>query len=88
MQTRETLRRLFNESMGENTLRALTSDLAYLQALPLVAAKKSVPWPAPEVFRLTFVAHHLWDPAKRETDPEHGMPTEVDQNLAAKAFLR
>ena len=28
----ETLRHLVNEGMGENTLRALTSDLAYLQA--------------------------------------------------------
>ena len=28
----ETLRHLVNEGMGENTLRALTSDLAYLEA--------------------------------------------------------
>lgn len=28
----ETLRHLINQSMGENTLRALTSDLAYLEA--------------------------------------------------------
>ena len=26
---------------------------------------------------LKFVAHHLWDPAKRETDPQHGMPADV-----------
>jgi hypothetical protein len=28
----ETLRHLVNQGMGDNTLRALTSDLAYLQA--------------------------------------------------------
>jgi integrase len=26
---------------------------------------------------LKFVAHHLWDPARRETDPQHGMPADV-----------
>ncbi len=33
----ETLRHLVNEGMGENTLRALTSDLAYLEAWSLAA---------------------------------------------------
>ena len=37
---------------------------------------------------LKFVAHHLWDPAKRETDPEHGMPAEVDQNLRGHGLLK
>jgi len=69
-------------------LRALTSDLAYLQAWSLAATKKSLPWPAPEALLLKFVAHHLWDPAKRETDPEHGMPGEVEQNLRAQGFLK
>lgn len=44
----ETLRHLVNEGMGENTLRALTSDLAYLQARSLAATGASLPWPAPE----------------------------------------
>jgi integrase len=84
----ETLRHLVNEGMGANTLRALTSDLAYLQAWSLAATKKSLPWPAPEALLLKFVAHHLWDPAKRENDPKHGMPAEVDQNLRAQGFLK
>lgn len=33
----ETLRHLVNQGMGANTLRALTSDLAYLQAWALAA---------------------------------------------------
>jgi hypothetical protein len=37
---------------------------------------------------LKFVAHHLWDPQKRETDPDHGMPTEVEQNLRSQGFLK
>lgn len=83
-----TLRHLVNEGMGENTLRALTSDLAYLQAWSLAAIGKSLPWPAPEALLLKFVAHHLWDPQKRETDPDHGMPAEVEQNLRSQDFLK
>jgi hypothetical protein len=59
----ETLRHLVKEGMGANTLRALTSDLAYLEAWGLAATGKSLPWPAPEALLLKFVAHHLWDPS-------------------------
>jgi hypothetical protein len=55
----ETLRHLVNEGMGDNTLRALTSDLAYLQAWSLAASGAALPWPAPEALLLKFVAHHL-----------------------------
>lgn len=58
----ETLKHLVDEGMGENTLRALTSDLAYLQAWSLASTGNSLPWPAPEALLLKFVAHHLWDP--------------------------
>ncbi len=39
----ETLRHLVNEGMGENTLRALTSDLAYLEAWSLAATGSPSP---------------------------------------------
>ncbi|WP_420028869.1 site-specific integrase [Metarhizobium album] len=84
----QTLKHLVNEGMGENTLRALTSDLAYLQAWSLAATGKSLPWPAPEAMLLKFVAHHLWDPQKRAVDPDHGMPEAVSQNLRDQGFLR
>ena len=84
----ETLRHLVNEGMGDNTLRALTSDLAYLQAWSLAATGRSLPWPAPEAFLLKFVAHHLWDPEKRVTDPDHGMPADVEDKLRIQGFLR
>jgi len=39
----ETLRHLVNAGMGDNTLRALTSDLAYLQAWSLAATGSPLP---------------------------------------------
>lgn len=84
----ETLRHLVNEGMGENTLRALTSDLAYLQAWSLAATGASLPWPAPEAMLLKFVAHHLWQPDQRDIDPNHGMPADVEQSLREQRFLR
>ena len=69
-----TLKHLAKEGMGENSLRALASDLAYLEAWALAATGTPLPWPAPEALALKFVAHHLWDPARRDTDPSHGMP--------------
>ena len=44
----ETLRHLANEGIGENSLRALTSDLGYLEAWCLAATGTPLPWPAPE----------------------------------------
>ncbi|NKK64648.1 tyrosine-type recombinase/integrase [Rhizobium leguminosarum bv. viciae] len=84
----ETLRHLVNQGMGANTLRALTSDLTYLEAWGLAATGQSLPWPAPEALLLKFVAHHLWDPEKRAADPDHGMPAEVDENLRSQGFLK
>ena len=84
----ETLRHLVNEGMGANSLRALTSDLAYLQAWSLAATGRSLPWPAPEALVLKFVAHHLWDAQRRLTDPQHGMPAEVEERLRLQGFLR
>ncbi|MBW9081183.1 site-specific integrase [Rhizobium pusense] len=84
----ETLRHLVNEGMGANTLRAIASDLAYIEAWALAATKRSLLWPAPEAVLLKFVAQHLWDPQKRTIDPEHGMPANVADNLRAQGFLK
>ncbi|MBM7329843.1 site-specific integrase [Agrobacterium sp. S2] len=84
----ETLKHLVNQGMGDNTLRALTSDLAYIEAWGLAATQKSLPWPAPEALLLKFVAHHLWDPEKRASDPDHGMPDDVEANLRRQGFLK
>lgn len=55
----ETLRHLVNAGMDDNTLRALTSDLTYLEAWGLAATGQPLPWPAPEALLLKFVANHL-----------------------------
>ncbi|BBC03936.1 site-specific integrase [Bradyrhizobium elkanii] len=83
-----TLKHLAREGMGENTLRALASDLAYLEGWAQAATGEALPWPTPESLVLKFVAHHLWDPAERETDPHHGMPTEVATELRGALLLR
>ncbi|WP_374788951.1 site-specific integrase [Brucella oryzae] len=84
----ETLRHLVNEGMGENTLRALTSDLAYLEAWSMAATGNPLPFPAPEALLLKFIAHHLWRSQQREIEPDHGMPTGVEEELRQQGFLR
>jgi integrase len=83
-----TLRHLATEGIGENSLRALASDLAYLEAWCQAATSLALPWPAPEALLIKFVAHHLWDPARRETDPGHGMPEAVAAALKGAGLLR
>jgi hypothetical protein len=43
--------------MGENGLRALASDLAYLAAWAEAVAGQPPPWPATEALALKFVVH-------------------------------
>ncbi|MQB46552.1 integrase, partial [Rhizobium sp. ICMP 5592] len=83
-----TLKHLAKEGMGDNTLRALASDLGYLEAWCVLATGAPLPWPAPESLLLKFVAHHLWDPTERAEDPNHGMPPEIEAALRAEGFLR
>lgn len=83
-----TLRHLAKEGVGENSLRALASDLGYLEAWSLAATGFSLPWPAPEALLIKFVAHHLWDPAKRDLLSTHGMPEEVAAALRTQGLLR
>lgn len=83
-----TLKHLAGEGIGDNSLRALASDLAYLEAWSRAATGSPLPWPAPESLALKFIAHHLWDPQKREADALHGMPAEVEDFLREKGHLR
>lgn len=83
-----TLKHLASEGMGDNTMRALASDLACLEAGCVLATGTPLPWPAPESLLLKFVAHHLWDPVERETNPDHGMPEDVATALRLKGLLR
>ncbi len=84
----ETLKHLARTGMGDNTLRALSSDLGYLESWCTLATGDDLPWPAPETLLLKFVAHHLFDPATRAADPAHGMPSEVEEGLRSLGLLR
>lgn len=83
-----TLKHLANDGMGENTLRALASDLAYLEAWCDLATGSPLAWPAPEALLLKFVAHHLWDPVRHAEDASHGMPVEIQTALRDRGLLR
>lgn len=83
-----TLKHLAHEGMGDNTLRALASDLAYLEAWCALSTGTALPWPAPETLLLKFVAHHLWDTDERRQDKAHGMPPDVEAGLRAKGLLK
>ena len=54
----------------------------------MAATGHPLPWPAPEALLIKFVAHHLWDPFRRETDPLHGMPANVAEALKGQGLLR
>jgi site-specific recombinase XerD len=84
----ETLKHLARQGIGANSLRALASDLAYLEAWALAATGALLPWPAAEALALKFLAHHLWDPAEREADERHGMPADVGDAMRAEGLLR
>ncbi len=84
----QTLRHLARQGLGDNSLRALTSDLAYLEAWCTAATGASLPWPAPETLVLSFIAQHLWDPGQKERDETHGMPVSVRTALEDTGLLR
>ena len=74
--------------MGDNTLRALSSDLAYLEAGCLAATGRPLPQSAARKAAAKFIAQQLWEPARREGDPEHGMPADVERGLPLQGPLR
>jgi integrase len=84
----QTLKHLAEKGMGENTLRALTSDLGYLEAWAQAATGEPLSWPAPPGLILKFIAHHLWDPAEKEQDDSHGMPEDVRAGLRSLGILQ
>jgi integrase len=83
-----TLKHLAKEGMGRNTLRAIASDLHYLESWADAATRTALPWPAPEALILKFIAHHLYDAAEHLSDPTHGMPQNVIDELTARGCLR
>jgi len=83
-----TLRHLVRAGVGRNSLRALRSDLAYLEAWAQACTGAPLPWPPDRALILRFLAHHLWDPEERARDPAHGMPADVAAALRGAGHLR
>ena len=83
-----TLKHLADTGMGANTLRALASDLAYLEAWCRAATGGPLPWPVAPELVLKFIAHHMWDPDQKAADPAHGMPDAVIQELWDRKILK
>jgi integrase len=83
-----TLTHLARTGVGPNSLCALASDLAYLEAWSRVATGAALTWPISEAAVLRFIAHHLWIEAEREKHADHGMPEAVAEALRAEGRLR
>ena len=83
----ETLKFLFKKSIPENTLRAIASDLGYLEAWALAATGEPLEWPASSETVLKFIAHHLFDPKEKERNKAHGMPASVASALLDQARM-
>lgn len=83
-----TLRRLVELGIGENSRRAITSDLRYISAWSTIATGSELPWPPTVDLVLKFIAHHMWSVEERERDADHGMPAVVSRDLKAAGLLR
>ena len=81
-------KRLAIEVTPGNFLRALTSDLVYLEAWHMVATKRVLSCSAPELPTPIFVAHHLYDAAGRARDPQLGTPEDVEIGRRSSGSLR
>ncbi len=85
---RDTLAHLLKRGIGENSLRATRSDLAYLEAWSLACEGEQLEWPPARETVLSFIAHHLWDPDEKSVNPSHGMPAHVREALERGKYLR
>ena len=84
-----TLRDLVRASVPANTLRAVASDLAYLEAWHVASTGFYLNWPPSDAAALSFIAHHLFRPAERVVRGEgYGMPVDTEAELRAAGVLR
>ena len=83
-----TLRDLVRASVPANTLRAVASDLAYLEAWSVSRTGFYLAWPPSDAAALSFIAHHLFRPEERGRSEAYGMPAEVEVQLRTAGVLR
>ncbi len=89
----ETLRDLVRASVSDNTIRAVASDLGYLEAWARAATGAALNWPPAEADGLKFIAHHLFRAEERKVRKaanrdDYGMPREVEFQLRRQGVLR
>ena len=83
-----TLRDLVRAAVPPNTLRAVASDLAYLEAWSLARTGFYLAWPPSDAAALSFIAHHLFRPEERARSAAYGMPAGVEAQLRTAGVLR
>ena len=84
-----TLRDIVRASVPDNTVRAVASDLAYLEAWHRAVTGGPLAWPPSDADALRFIAHHLFRAEERVArGPGYGMPEEVETQLRAQGVLR
>jgi integrase len=84
----EMLCRLGRQGLRDNTVRALASDLVYLETWCLMSTGDALPWPAPEALLLEFVAHHRASHSGDAKANDVSMPDHVRQGLQSRGLLR
>jgi integrase len=84
----ETLRHLAEQGIGANSIRALVSDISYLEAWSMASTGLPLPWPAPVSLVLRFIAHHLYDAEEHARNEAHGMPLSVAETLQHAGVLK
>lgn len=82
------LRELVAAGTPKASLRAFRSDMSYLEAWHSLAFNGPLTWPASEQEVITFLVHHMFDPAIRADNPSHGMPASIEKQLRAASYLR
>lgn len=80
------LKHLASEGMGDNTMWAQASALAYLEVF--CRHRVAVSRAAPGNPLLKFVVHHLWYPAEHGNNSDHVMPEGVTIARLVKTLLR
>ena len=84
-----TLRDLVRAAVPANTVRAVASDLAYLEAWSLASTGAYLAWPPNDAAALSFIAQHLFRATERAVRVEgYGMPADVEAALRAAGVLR
>ncbi|MEE4209448.1 MAG: tyrosine-type recombinase/integrase [Parvularcula sp.] len=83
-----TLRDIVKAATPENTIRAIASDLAYLEAWSKAVRGEALSWPPTDEDGLRFIAHHLFVIPQDSQGEARGMPRAAEHCLRAGGILR